>query len=235
MSDLSANLEAVRQRIAAAAARVGRQPDEITLIAVSKTRPVEEIAAALAAGATDFGENYVQELVEKQQALGDHKPVPQWHFIGHLQRNKVRFIVPFCSLIHVVDSVRLAEEISQRAGQCGRVQPVLLQVDLAGEETKFGCPEGELSPVVEALQSLASLDWQGLMTIPPLGSSPEQSRPYYQRLARVRDELASQGVPERHLRHLSMGMSNDYEVAIEEGATLVRIGTAIFGARAPRQ
>lgn len=235
MIDLSANLESVRVRLAAAAERVGRRPDEITLIAVSKTRPAEEISAALAAGAVDFGENYVQELVDKHQALADCAPAPQWHFIGHLQRNKVRFLVPFCSLIHVVDSVRLAEEISQRAAQVRRVQPVLLQVDLAAEETKFGCPEADLPVVVEALQGVPSLDWQGLMTIPPMGASPEQSRPYYQRLARLRDELAAQGVPGHHLRQLSMGMSNDYEVAIEEGATLVRIGTAIFGPRAPKQ
>jgi hypothetical protein len=234
MTDLSANLERVRERLASAAERAGRKPEEITLIAVSKTRPAAEISTALAAGAVDFGENYVQELVEKHQALADCSPAPQWHFIGHLQRNKVRFLVPFCSLIHVIDSVRLAEEISQRAAQIGRVQPVLLQVDLAAEETKFGCPECDLPVVVEALQSLPSLDWQGLMTIPPLGSSPEQSRPYYRRLAQMRDGLAAQGVPDQRLRHLSMGMSNDYEVAIEEGATLVRIGTAIFGPRAPK-
>lgn len=231
MVDLSANLERVNERIAAAAARAGRRPEEITLIAVSKTRPAAEVSAALTAGATDFGENYVQELVDKQQALAACSPAPRWHFIGHLQRNKVRFILPFCSLIHSVDSARLAEEISHRAAQLGHVQPVLLQVDLAGEETKFGCPECDLPPVVDALQSLPALDWQGLMTIPPLGAGPEQSRPYYQRLARLRDELGAQGVGAAHLGHLSMGMSGDYEVAIEEGATLVRIGTAIFGPR----
>jgi pyridoxal phosphate enzyme (YggS family) len=225
--DLSANLEAVKRRIAAAAERSGREAADVTLIAVSKTRSVEEIAAAAAAGATAFGENYVQELVAKQEALPDLN----WHFIGHLQSNKVRFLVPFCAMIHVVDSAHLAKEISKRATAIERVQPVLLQVDLAGEESKFGCSESDLPPVIEALQSLPGLDWQGLMTIPPLGSEPEQSRPYYRRLAELRRGLLAQGVPEENLRHLSMGMSNDYEVAIEEGATLVRIGTAIFGPR----
>ncbi|MGE5531882.1 MAG: YggS family pyridoxal phosphate-dependent enzyme [Bacteroidota bacterium] len=225
--DLSANLEAVRRRIAAAAERSGRKAADVTLIAVSKTRSVEEITAAAMAGAKAFGENYVQELVAKQEAL----PGLNWHFIGHLQSNKVRFLVPFCAMIHVVDSVHLAKEISRRATAIERVQPVLLQVDLAGEESKFGCSESDLPPVVEALQSLPGLDWQGLMTIPPLGSEPEQSRPYYRRLAELRDGLLAQGVPAENLRQLSMGMSNDYEVAIEEGATLVRIGTAIFGPR----
>lgn len=228
MVDLAGNLTRVRERLATAAQRVGRKPEEITLIAVSKTRPAEEIAAAAAAGAVDFGENYVQELVAKQAALNALQPPPQWHFIGHLQRNKARSLVPFCALIHVVDSVALATEIDRRAEQVGRLQPVLLQVDLAGETTKFGCPEGALEPVAEALASLAHLDWQGLMTIPPAAAKAEQSRPYYRRLAQLRETLAT---PERPLPQLSMGMSGDYEVAIEEGATLVRVGTAIFGPR----
>ena len=231
MMDLVRNLEEIREKIASAAQRVGREASEITLVAVSKTRPSEAIAAAALAGAVEFGENYVQELCDKQQALAALPKPPRWHFIGHLQRNKVRFLVPFCSLIEVVDSVPLAEEISRRAALIGRVQPVLLQVDLAGEATKFGCAEGETPALAEALTALPNLDWQGLMTIPPFGDSPEQSRPYFRRLARLREELIERGTPVGHLRHLSMGMSNDFETAIEEGATLVRIGTALFGPR----
>ena len=234
MVDLARNFQQVSKRIASAAQRVGRETTDITLVAVSKTRPSEEIAAAALAGAAEFGENYVQELCDKQQALAALTPQPRWHFIGHLQRNKVRLVVPFCSLIEVVDSLPLAAEISRRAAQIGRVQPVLLQVDLAGEETKFGCPEADMPALAGALAALPSVDWQGLMTIPPFGEDPEQSRPYFQRLARLRDELIDRGIPVHHLRHLSMGMSNDFEIAIEEGATLVRIGTAIFGPRTQR-
>lgn len=234
MVDLAHNLQQVWERVASAAQRVGRDPSNITLVAVSKTRPPEELAAAALAGAVDFGENYVQELCDKQQVLANLIPQPRWHFIGHLQRNKVRFLVPFCSLIEVVDSLPLAEEISRRAAQLGRVQPVLLQVDLAGEETKFGCPEVDAPTLAEALASLPGLEWQGLMTIPPFGDNPEASRPYYQRLAGLRGEFLRRGLPAENLRHLSMGMSNDFEIAIEEGATLVRVGTAIFGPRAPR-
>ncbi|MEI6503376.1 MAG: YggS family pyridoxal phosphate-dependent enzyme [Armatimonadota bacterium] len=234
MADLASNLKQVQERIAAAAHSVGRDAAEITLVAVSKTRPVAEISAAVAAGALEFGENYAQELCDKQSALAGSSRPPRWHFIGHLQRNKVRFLVPFCALIEVVDSVSLAEEISRRAAQVGRVQPVLLQVDLAGEETKFGCSEAETPLLGEVLVTLPGVEWQGLMTIPPLGHDPEQSRPYFRRLAQLRHDLSGRGVPECHLRHLSMGMSNDFEVAIEEGATLVRVGTAIFGPRAAR-
>lgn len=229
MANIAANIELVRNRITSAAERSGRDVSEITLIAVSKTRPAEEIAAALAAGATDFGENYVQELVAKHEALKAQAPI--WHFIGHLQRNKVRFLTPFCALIHVVDSLRLAEEINLRAGQANRRQPMLLQVDLACETTKFGCPESELIALADSMATLPHVDWQGLMTIPPANVDPEASRPYYQRLRQVQQNLLKRGHSADNLRHLSMGMSGDYEVAIEEGATLIRIGTAIFGPR----
>ncbi|MEN6641689.1 MAG: YggS family pyridoxal phosphate-dependent enzyme [Armatimonadia bacterium] len=226
MNSVAANLQRVQATIEAAAVRAGRDPSEVTLVAVSKTREPSEIAAAAAAGATEFGENYVQELLNKQKELGGI----HWHFIGHLQRNKVRFILPFCAMVHVVDSVRLAQEIDHRARQLDRLQPVLLQVDLAGEETKFGCPENLVEELAQELANLPNVDWQGLMTIPPLAGEPEQSRPYFIRLRELRDRLRER-FPDQPLAHLSMGMSMDYEVAIEEGATLVRIGTAIFGPR----
>lgn len=232
MTDVAANLRRVRERLAAAAERVGRGPEEITLIAVSKTRGAEEVAAAAAAGARDFGENYVQELVAKAQALaGRPEAAPRWHFIGHLQRNKAKHLAGLCTLIHSVDSPRLAAEIAHRAAPAGGRQPILLQVDLGGEATKSGCPEPDLPALVEAVMGLQGLDWQGLMTITPLTEDPEEARPYYRRLAALRQELLDRGLPPANLRHLSMGMSNDYEVAITEGATLVRVGTAIFGPR----
>ncbi|MCE5238634.1 YggS family pyridoxal phosphate-dependent enzyme [bacterium] len=231
MPDVAANLRRVRDRIDAAATEAGRDPADVTLLAVSKTRAAEEVAHAAEAGASHFGENYVQELVDKQQALADSGLDLHWHFIGHLQRNKVRFLAPFCALIESVDSVRLAEEIDGRAIGLGRVQPVLLQVDLAGEETKFGCPEEQVGEVAERLATLPGVAWEGLMTIPPAADDPEASRPYYRRLRELREQLAAQ-YPGQNLRHLSMGMSHDYAVAVSEGATIVRIGTAIFGPRA---
>jgi len=231
MSDVAANLRRVRDQIDAAAERVGRDPAEVMLQAVSKTRTAAEVAGAACAGAVHFGENYVQELVDKQQALADSGLNLHWHFIGHLQRNKVRFLAPWCALVESVDSVRLAEELDRRAAAAGRVQPVLLQVDLAGEETKFGCPEEQAPELAERLAALPSVAWQGLMTIPPPASDPEQSRPYYQRLRELREQLA-QRFPGQSLPHLSMGMSHDFAVAVAEGATIVRIGTAIFGPRA---
>lgn len=230
--ELTARVQLVKERLEAAALRSGRTSADVTLVAVSKTRSIEEVAAAAALGLRHFGENYVQELTAKQEALVGEGLGLEWHFIGHLQRNKVRFLTPFCALLEVVDSVRLAEEISRRAAGDGRVQPVLLQVDLAGEETKFGCPEGDVAPLAEALAGLPNLYWQGLMAIPPAAAEAEASRPFYRRLAALRDRLIAEGHCPAHLRHLSMGMSSDYEVAIEEGATLVRIGTAIFGPRA---
>ncbi len=230
MTDIAGNLSTVWARIAAAAKRGGRRPEDVTLIAVSKTRSVEEIAAAVAAGAVDLGENYVQEMVAKAEALAGNAAL-RWHFIGHLQRNKVKYLSASCTLIHSLDSPRLAEEIARRAEASSRRQAVLIQVDLAGEATKDGCPEAEVPELVAAVRALPALDWQGLMTITPFAADPEASRPYYRRLVALRDDLATAGAPAANLRHLSMGMSNDYEVAVEEGATLVRVGTAIFGPR----
>lgn len=234
MSDVASRLEAVEQKIARACEQCGRDSGEVTLVAVSKTRPTDDIATAFAAGARHFGENYVQETVAKHEQLGDLEASGlQWHFIGHLQTNKVRQVVPWCSLIHTVDSLRLAEEINRRAELSGCRAAILLQVDLAGEETKYGCPEAELAQLAAGVANLPHVQWQGLMTIPPACEQPEQARPYFQRLVQWQRQLLDQGYSAAQLRHLSMGMSHDFEVAIAEGATLVRVGTAVFGPRPP--
>jgi pyridoxal phosphate enzyme (YggS family) len=228
MGEIADRLAEVRRRIADAARRVGRRPNDIRLVAVSKTKPIGLIREAIAAGVTALGENYVQELVGKQEAIGD--PV-EWHFIGHLQTNKVRQIVPFCSLIHGVDSLKLAAEIDRRAGVIGRKQPVLIEVNLAGEASKFGVSEGEAGELARAIGELPNLRLTGLMTMPPYPEDPEESRPYFVRLRRLQETLREGGIPSEQCRELSMGMTADYEIAIEEGATIVRVGTAIFGSR----
>lgn len=227
--EIAANLETIKARIAAAAERSGREPDEVVLVTVTKTRAVEEIEAAIAAGATDLGENYAQEMAEKAAKL-EGAPV-RWHAIGHLQTNKVRHIAPFVSLIHVLDSLKLAREVDKRAAANARTQAALLQVNVAAEESKFGLDEQGLFELASEVVRLADVRLAGLMTMVPYSDEPEDSRRYYCRLRELRDELIDRGVPSQHLRHLSMGMTQDLEVAVEEGATLVRVGTAIFGPR----
>jgi pyridoxal phosphate enzyme (YggS family) len=231
MHDIATALAEVRTRIARAAGRAGRSPDDIRLVVVTKTRSAEEIAQAAAAGATDLGENYVQELVAKREALVRLGfPDLRWHMIGHLQRNKVRFLAPFCALIHAVDSSRLGAEISARAQAQGRRQAVLVEVNIAAEATKFGLAPEEVAAVAEGLAALPGVELQGLMAMVPYGAPEAEAR---ERLAAVR-ELAEQlapSLPPGAMSQLSMGMSQDFEVAVEEGATLVRVGTAIFGRR----
>ena len=220
MTSIRAGLDVVRERIERACARAGRSASEVTLVAVSKTHPAEAVREAYAAGQRVFGENYVQELSEKAAALADLEGL-RWHFIGHLQRNKVKDVARVGALIETVDSERLAAEIDKRA-LAARV-PVLLQVNVAGEAQKSGCTPDELDALVPSVRALAHLELIGLMTVPPLGEAPEASRPHFARL---------RALARRHgLAELSMGMSADLEVAIEEGATLVRVGTAIFGKR----
>ncbi|MFP3903297.1 MAG: YggS family pyridoxal phosphate-dependent enzyme [Armatimonadota bacterium] len=232
-SSIAQRLADVEDRIAQAARDNGRSPDDVKLISVSKTRDLPEIVEALKAGAVDLGENYAQEMIDKNEQLFDMDGLPdvRWHFIGHLQRNKAKYLVHFCHLIHSVDSVRLVQELDRRAGQARRRQPILVQLDLAHEETKFGAYESELPEIVGAVLEAENLDWRGLMCMAPYSDDPENSRPYYRRLAQIRDELSDDGVSSQHLQELSMGMSQDFEVAIEEGATMVRVGTAIFGPR----
>lgn len=232
MVTITERVEEVRQRLSTASERSGRHPDEVTLIAATKTRTVPEIMAVVEAGVTHLGENYVQELVAKREAIdkaGCHGVI--WHAIGHLQRNKVKFVVPGVALIHSLDSVRLAQAIEKRAAQAEIRQPVLLEVNISGEDTKFGVDPAEAWLLAEQVAQLPHLDLQGLMSMPPYTENPEDSRPYFQALAELAVALLDRGLPPEAMRHLSMGMSGDFEVAIEEGSTLVRLGTVLFGPR----
>ena len=223
MLDIATNLERVRERLARAAERAGRRPDEVLLVAVSKTVDVERIRAAVAAGVTALGENRVQEAKTKIAELG--RPAA-WHLIGHLQTNKVKDALPLFDVIHSLDRLELAREIERRAAARGQVVDVLLQVNVAAEASKGGVGPDTVGDTLEAIGKLAHVRVRGLMTIPPEVERAEDSRPWFRRLR----ELAT-----RHgLRELSMGMSGDFEVAVEEGAPLVRVGTAVFGPRPPR-
>ncbi len=229
MSAIAARLENVRKRIAAAAERVGRSPDEILLVGAAKTFGVDLVKEAVEAGLRDIGENYVQELTEEYKAIGD---TVRWHMIGHLQRNKVKYIAPFCYMIHSLDSLRLAQEIDRRARAHNRRIPVLIEVNIAGEDTKFGVEPEAVEELARAAGQLEGLDIQGLMAMPPYSDNPEDSRPHFQKMRSLAEQLEAEQIPGVTMRHLSMGMSGDYEVAIEEGATIVRVGTALFGPRA---
>jgi pyridoxal phosphate enzyme (YggS family) len=226
------NIDRVRRRIEAACTRAGRRPDEVTLVAVSKTFPAGHIREAVRSGVADIGENYVQELLRKREQLPEE--TIRWHFIGHLQSNKVRQITPWVTLIHAVDSVGLAREVDRRAGESGRVIDVLVEVNTTGEGTKFGLSPDAALPFIRTLKGYRNLRVAGLMTIGPFLPDPEGSRPMFQRLRQVRDGAAREGQENAPLNHLSMGMSGDFEVAIEEGATIVRLGTVIFGSRTSR-
>ncbi len=236
MAGIAERTSEVRERLAAAAVRAGRLPSEITLIAASKTRSVEEIEEAIRCGVTDLGENYVQELLTKREAI-DKYGLSQvsWHLIGHLQRNKVRYLRPALRLIHSLDSTRLAEEINRRVGEAGFRQPVLIEVNLVGEETKSGVSPAEVRSLAEHVLELPHLELQGLMAMPPYSEDPQASRPHFRQLAGLAEELRASGFPAQSMQHLSMGMSGDFEVAVEEGATFVRLGTVLFGPRVPRE
>lgn len=220
------NLQEVQARIAAACNRVGRDPATVTLVAVSKTVPAPALREVLQAGQVVFGENRVQEALAKMEEVG---PPARWHLVGHLQRNKARQAVGRFELIHSVDDLELAREIDRRAAARGGVQPVLVEVNVAQEDTKHGVASSALPALLEGVEALPAVDLQGLMAIPPPAGDPDASRPWFAALARLRQEAVRRlGRP---LPHLSMGMSDDFEVAVEEGATLVRIGRAIFGDR----
>ena len=217
---------AVRASVAAACERAERAPSDVTIVAVSKTHPASAIREAAAAGATDFGENYAQELAAKQAELANAEMAMRWHFIGRLQRNKAKLVAGRVALVHAVDSEELAAELAKRAAQ---LQPILLSVNLAGEATKGGVT-GETAPALaQRIAQIANVRLDGLMTMPPPSDDPEASRPVFEALRELRDRIA--GELGRPLPVLSMGMSGDYEVAIQCGATHVRIGTAIFGSR----
>ena len=226
MTTIASNLAEVRGRIDAACARAGREPGEVALIGVTKRHPAATVEAAVDAGIVDVGENYVQELVEKHEAVAE--PV-RWHFIGHLQRNKVRQIAPFVHMIHGVDSERLAVEIGRQALALGRTIPVLLQVNTSGEESKHGAAPPDAVALGRAIATIEGIDLVGMMTLAAYLDDPEGTRPMFRMLRDLRDEISA--ATGRPLPHLSMGMTGDFEVAIEEGATFVRIGTALFGER----
>jgi pyridoxal phosphate enzyme (YggS family) len=220
------NLARVRADLAAAAAACGRDPASVALVAVSKTWPAADVAEAAAAGQRIFGENRVQELLAK---IPESPPELEWHLIGHLQGNKVRKVLPACALVHSIDSVELAQQVSRIAGELGLVARILLQVNVASDEAKFGFPLAEVRRHFAAIAALPHLALRGLMTVPPYEEDPEAVRPHFAALRRLRDELVeAHGLP---LPELSMGMSHDFPVAVAEGATLVRVGTSIFGRR----
>jgi PLP dependent protein len=222
---LTESLDRVRARIGAAAERAGRAPGDVTLVAVSKTFPVEVLKRVIAAGATDLGENRAQELKDKVAILGD---AVRWHFVGPLQTNKVRVVVGAASLIHSLDRTTLAEAIARRAAPIDLVQDVLIEVNVSGETAKHGIEPERAVGLARAADALDAVRVVGLMTMAPFSDDPETSRPFFRRLAQLRDEV-TEVVPDA--TGLSMGMSRDFEVAIEEGATMVRVGEAIFGSR----
>ena len=236
--DIAENIEKVRRRIAAACERSGRDPKEVTLVAVSKTKPFSDIEEACSAGAFDLGENYVQELRQKNEengSLPEALPI-RWHMIGHLQKNKVKYLIGSTALIHSVDSVELAEQIEKEAAKKDSAVRILLEVNIAREESKWGFAPEEAKEAAREISKLPHVRVLGLMTSAPLTDEPESNRLYFRDLNSLAQELEAEGLivsddPDCHCPVLSMGMTRDFEVAVEEGATMVRVGTAIFGAR----
>lgn len=227
---IARNVRAVRERIAGACDRAGRDPGAVRLVGVSKTFPVTHVRAAVAAGLTDLGENRVQEALAKVAQTADLGPIT-WHLIGHLQSNKARRAVVAMAWIQAVDSVGLLQRLERTAREEGATVEALVQVDLAGEQAKSGAPVDVVRHVLAAAAACRAVNVRGLMLLPPWSADPERTRRYFRRLRELRDQLADAGVPRQRLGELSMGMSNDFEVAVEEGATIVRVGTAIFGRR----
>lgn len=222
------NLRRVQERIAAAARRVGREPSEIVLVGASKSVDVERIRAAIEAGLQHIGENYAQEAWAKYQQIGD---AVTWHFIGRLQTNKAKLVVRFCRFVQSLDRLALAEELDKRAKQMGRVIECLVEVNIGGEATKGGVPPEEVASFLRQVSGLTNLRVVGLMAMPPYFPDPEDVRPYFRAMADLFERLKREGLSGVEMRYLSMGMSHDFEVAIEEGANMVRVGTAIFGPR----
>ena len=222
------NLKSVLDKIRAAALKSGRDPAEVRLVAVSKTKSADLVNEAARFGQRLFGENYVQELVAKAKEITE--PV-EWHFIGHLQNNKVRQIAGLVTMIHSVDRMSLAQEIDRQWGKMEQVCDVLIEVNIAGEETKCGTSVTEVSELVRRVASLPNVRIRGLMTMPPFYDDPERARPYFRELRRIAEKITAENIPKTEMKELSMGMSGDFEVAIAEGATMVRIGSAIFGER----
>jgi len=226
-SRIESNLGSVRTRIASAARRGGRDPDDILLVAVTKTVGLQEILYAADLGVEVIGENRVREALAKHGRVGDRV---KWHMVGHLQRRKVRDAVRIFDYIHSVDGLALAEEIDRRCAAAGKTMPILFEVNVSGEETKFGLAPDETLSVIQQASVLEHIRIEGLMTMAPLLPDPEEARPCFRELARLAESLEREDIPNVTMKHLSMGMTNDFAVAIEEGSTMVRVGTAIFGA-----
>lgn len=236
---LSENLKRIRERMAAACERRGRRADEVQLVAVTKTVEVDVIRSGMEAGLMDLGESRVQELVRRAGMIREHLSRrrsmdrsealdPRWHMVGHLQRNKVRVLAPWVDVIHSLDSLRLAEEISEEASKVARVISVLIEVNVSGEKSKFGIAVGAVPHLAENIRALPGIEVIGLMTMAPQAEEPEEARPHFARLREVFEDMRSERILGPEFREMSMGMSNDFEIAIEEGATMVRIGTALF-------
>ncbi len=226
---IARRVESVLSAIRSAAEKAGRRPDSIRLVAATKTVTADRIREGIGAGLSILGENRVQEALPKVEALAQ-APV-RWHFIGHLQRRKVRSVVGMFELIHSVDSLELAQEIDRRAGEAGRPQGILLEVNIGGETTKGGFHQDGFPQLVSTMAALSNIQIKGLMAIPPPTAEPESARTYFIRLRELAEAIAAQRIPGVAMDELSMGMSNDYDIAVQEGATLVRVGSAIFGER----
>lgn len=227
-TDIAANIEKIKQRIAAACSRAGRDPHSVELMAVTKTVSTERILQAVDAGITLLGENYVQEAREKQELLGGSA---RMHLIGHLQTNKAKYAVRLFDCVHSVDRLELAQELNKRAKAVNRTLDILIEVNVSGEQTKNGVSPAQVRELIGRIAGLENLSVRGLMTMAPYSDDPETSRPYFQALRQLRDDIAREEIPRVQMAELSMGMTDDFEVAIEEGSTIVRIGRAIFGAR----
>ncbi|MCI8991386.1 MAG: YggS family pyridoxal phosphate-dependent enzyme [Eubacterium sp.] len=222
------NLKQIEENIQAACKRAGRERSEVTLIAVGKTKPVDLLNEAFACGCREFGENKVQEMTEKQELMSEET---HWHMIGHLQRNKVKYLAPYVTLIHSVDTYRLAEEISIHAQKNHRVIPVLIEVNIAEEESKFGIAAEDTIELIRQVAELKGVKVKGLMTIAPYVEDPEENRHYFRQIKQLSVDIDGKNIDNVDMSILSMGMTGDYTVAIEEGATMVRVGTGIFGER----
>jgi hypothetical protein len=229
IANITENIARVEERIAAACLRSGRRRQDIRLVAVSKTHPPEMIRAAFAAGLRDFGENRVQEAMSKRPALSDLGAT--WHLVGHLQSNKAGAARELFQWVHSLDSLRLAGKLAQAAAPAGARLPVLIEVNLGEEISKSGVRAGEVAALAEQVAPMATLELRGLMVVPPFLDNPQGVRPYFRRLRVLASDIKARNLPNVSMRELSMGMSHDFEVAIEEGATIVRVGTAIFGGR----
>jgi len=228
MVDVGGNYRSILERIAGAAAKVRRDPREIRLLAAAKSQSVEAIRAALAGGVSLVGENYVQEAADKKRLISDSV---EWHMIGHLQRNKVRAALDLFDVIETLDNLALARELDKEGAKRGKTIRAFVEVNLGGEESKSGVATEQVQALMEALSDLSHLSIEGLMTVPPFRENLEDVRPYFRALRELRDQLNELRLPNIQLKELSMGMTHDYTVAIEEGATIVRVGTALFGPR----